>query len=87
LKSTPISIAAASTTPIRKRLLVLRVHVLVHEDQDDEREEGDHRDDRAELILNEEPRRIVLTADRACWRPSTSGCRQLNSDDHQKSDQ
>ena len=35
-------------------LLVLRVHVLVHEDQDNQRQEGDQRDDRAELVLEEE---------------------------------
>ncbi len=47
-------------------LLVLRIHVLVHEDQDDQRQEGEHGDDRAKLVLNEEfdwlglARRVVL---------------------------
>lgn len=39
-------------------LLALRVHVLVIEDQDNQRQEGNQGDDRAELVLDEEPERV-----------------------------
>jgi len=35
-------------------LLALRIHVLVVEDQENQRQEGNQRDDRAELVLDEE---------------------------------
>ena len=40
--------------------LALRIHVLVVEDQENQRQEGNQRDDRAELVLEEEFRRVSL---------------------------
>src|SRR5690348_5362356 len=45
-------------TEAASNLLVLRIHVLVHEDQDHQGHKGDQRDDRPELVLDEELERF-----------------------------
>src|SRR6185437_12993406 len=46
------------STDAAGNLLALRVHVFVGEDQENQREEGNYRDDRTELVLEEEPERV-----------------------------
>ena len=70
-------------------LLVLGVHVLVEEDQREQRQERDHGDDRAELVLDEETeavgaaRRIVAIG----GLPHQTAADREHRDHHQQPDQ